>query len=96
MCYLSISSIFITLLPIIIMWLIPKSFMVKQMTDAFFRDLVKGSCSFSMDRISNLVSDFKKEADANYYRYLRRFSAGYIALVLILNITIEIFLRGKL
>lgn len=96
MRYLSISSIFITLLPIIIMWLIPKSFMVSQMVGAFFRDVVKHSYSFSMEKISNLVSDFEKEADANYYRYLRRFSAGYIVLVLILNITIEIFLRGKL
>ncbi len=96
MCYLSISSIFITLLPIIIMWLIPKSFMVSQMVGAFFRDVVKHSYPFSIQKICNLVSDFEKEADTNYYRYLRRFSAGYIALVLILNITFEIFLRGKL
>lgn len=72
--------LFCSLVPLAVMWLIPKQFIIDQSVGYFFIQLLKGS-TWEIRQIVEEVLKFKQEYTKSYYKDLAKFSMFYIVIV---------------
>lgn len=79
-------------LPIIILWLIPKQFMIDQAVGGFFRDMLRCLCC-SIEQAVNETSKFEEEYTKSYYKDLAIFCLWY-AVIIFLIFAFTFFVMG--
>lgn len=72
-------------IPIIILWLIPKNFMIDQATGLYFIEL--NECLFDMEFIISEVSKFRIEYERSYYKDLMIYTL-FLEILFIVLITL--------
>lgn len=71
--------LFCSLVPLAVMWLLPKQFIIDQSVGYFFIRLLKDS-TWGIGRIVEEVSKFKQEYTESYYKDLAKASMFYIVI----------------
>lgn len=70
-------------LPIIILWLIPRQFMIDQAVGGFFRDMLRCPCC-SIEQAVKETSKFEEEYTKNYYKDLAIFNLWYAVIIFLI------------
>ena len=69
--------------PIIILWLIPKQFMIDQAVGGFFRDMLRCPC-ITFEQAVKETSKFEQEYIKSYYKDLAIFCLWYAVIIFLI------------